>query len=167
MVTTDRDLRDVEHMRRAIEAARSGIASGQTPFGACIVRSSDEGDRVVAAEHNVVWATTDITAHAEVHCIRVACRELGTIDLSGCTIYSTCEPCPMCFAACHWARLDRIVFGARIADATDVGFNELSLSNEDMKRRGGSPVELVAGVEREACVELFRQWKDREDRRVY
>src|SRR5437588_11290140 len=97
-----------EHwMRLAIETARHGIEQGQTPFGACIVR----GDDLIVASHNVVWQTTDITAHAEITALREACRALRTIDLSGCTIYSTCEPCPMCFSACHWARLDRTVYG--------------------------------------------------------
>lgn len=157
------DERDEALMRRAIAVAEEGVRSGQTPFGACVVRDGE----VVAAEHNVVWATTDVTAHAEIQALRAACRELGTIDLTGCDVYTTCEPCPMCFAACHWARVDRIVSGARIEDAADAGFNELSLPNREMKRRGGSPVELVEGVEREACVALFRRWSEREDRRAY
>ncbi len=159
----DRAERDRRLMRRAIERAREGIEEGQTPFGACVVRDGE----VVACEHNVVWASTDITAHAEVHAIREACRRLGTVDLSGCEIFTTCEPCPMCFAACHWARLDRIVYGARIEDARDAGFNELTVSNREMKERGGSPVELEGGVEREACVELFRAWRDRPESRAY
>lgn len=154
---------DERFMRRAVEAARRGIDEGQTPFGACVVR----GGEAVACEHNVVWATTDITAHAEIHAIRRACRELGTVDLSGGVIYTTCEPCPMCFAACHWARLDRIVYGASIADARQAGFNELTISNREMKRRGGSSVELVGGVLREACVDLFRRWRERPDSRAY
>lgn len=150
-------------MRRAVEAARRGIRRGQTPFGACVVQDG----RVVAAEHNVVWGTTDVTAHAEIQALRRACRELDTVDLSGCEIYTTCEPCPMCFAACHWARLDRIVFGARIEDAREAGFSELEIPAEEMKHRGGSPVELRGGVEREACVDLFRAWKERPDSRPY
>lgn len=155
--------RDARFMQRAVERAREGIESGQTPFGACIVH----GEEVVACEHNVVWATTDITAHAEVHAIRSACRELGTIDLAGCEIFTTCEPCPMCFSACHWARLDRIVYGAEIEDARAAGFSELRLSNREMKRRGGSPVELEGGVEREACSALFRQWREHPESRAY
>ncbi len=155
--------RDERWMRRAVEVARQGVEEGQTPFGACIVRGGEE----VACEHNVVWAATDITAHAEVHAIRVACRRLGTVDLSGCEIYTTCEPCPMCFAACHWARLDRIVFGARIEDAREAGFSELSLTNEEMKERGGSPVQVTGGVAREACRELFRLWRERPGSRPY
>lgn len=154
---------DERFMREAVETARRGIEDGQTPFGACIVRDGE----VVARGHNVVWATTDITAHAEVHAIRRACRTLETVDLSGCVIYTTCEPCPMCFAACHWARLDRIVYGARIEDAREAGFNELGISNREMKRRGGSPVEIEGDVLREACVELFRAWRERPDSRAY
>src|SRR5207237_7695379 len=98
------------------------------------------------AAHNVVWQTTDITAHAEVNAIRLACRKLGTIDLSGCRIYSTAEPCPMCFAASHWARLDHIYFGAMIGDANAVGFSELSISNEQMKKLGGSRIGVTGGL---------------------
>ena len=117
--------RDEGYMRLAIQKAREGVAAGQTPFGACIVTA---GGEVAACEHNVVWRTTDITAHGEVNAIRVACRSLGTIDLSGCTIYSTTEPCPMCFSAIHWAKIAGIVFGASISDAQAAGFNELAIS---------------------------------------
>lgn len=150
-------------MRLAIAKAREGVAAGQTPFGACVVR----GDEAVAVAHNVVLATTDITAHAEVTAIREACRALGTVDLGGCVIYSTCEPCPMCFSACHWANLDRIVYGASIADAAASGFRELTVSNDDMKRLGGSRVGIEPGFLRDEALELFREWMRRPDRRVY
>jgi len=150
-------------MRLAIAKAREGMARGQTPFGACIERDG----RVVACEHNAVWALTDATAHAEVQAIRAACRTLGTVDLSGCTIYSTCEPCPMCFAAIHWAKISTIVFGAGIADAKAVGFSELTISNETMKREGGSPVEIVSGFLEEECRALFQEFQARPDRRIY
>lgn len=151
-------------MRLAIRRTREGIAQGQTPFGACIV--SADG-KVVACEHNVVWATTDITAHGEVNTIREACRASGGIDLSGCTIYSTTEPCPMCFSAIHWARIRRIVFGASIADARAAGFNELAVSNAEMKRQGLSPVEVEGGCLREECRALFDEWKNSGRARVY
>ena len=150
-------------MRLAIAEARAGIAAGQTPFGACVVR----GGEVVVAAHNRVWADTDITAHAEVVALRAACRRLGGIDLTGCVIYSTTEPCPMCFSACHWARLDAIVYGADIADARAAGFNELAVSDADLKRLGGSRVEIVPGRLREECVELFREWQASPGRRAY
>ena len=117
-MTHEHEGEDGRWMRSAIEAAERGIAAGQTPFGASIVRDG----RLVVAAHNVVWATTDITAHAEVNAIRLACRELGTIDLSGCDIFCTCEPCPMCFGAIHWARFDRLVYAASVADAANAGF---------------------------------------------
>jgi tRNA(Arg) A34 adenosine deaminase TadA len=154
---------DTHFMRLAIQAARAGVAQGQTPFGACIVR----GTTVVACGHNQVWATTDITAHGEVVTLRAACRALGTIDLSGTTIYSTCEPCPMCFAAIHWARCARLVYGAAIADAQRAGFNELTVSNTELKRLGGSPVEIVNGVLRDDCARLFDEWLASPGRRVY
>jgi len=150
-------------MRLAIAKGREGVAAGQTPFGACVVR----GDELVVAAHNVVLQTTDITDHAEVTAVREACRALGTLDLGGCVIYSTCEPCPMCFSACHWANLDRIVYGAAIADAAAAGFRELSISNAEMKQRGGSRVELVREFLRDESVELFREWMQVPGRRAY
>ncbi len=156
-------LADEHFMRLAIAKARQGVAAGQSPFGACIVR----GDEVIACEHNVVWATTDITAHAEVTAIRVACKLLGTIDLGGCTIYSTCEPCPMCFGACHWAGFDRLVFGAGIPDAERIGFDELQIAAVRLKELGASPMEVVGGCLREENVAVMEEWWRRPDRQAY
>jgi tRNA(Arg) A34 adenosine deaminase TadA len=155
-------MREEEFMRLALAKAREGVQGGQWPFGACIVRDQ----RVVACVHNVVWATTDITAHAEVHAIRQSCRTLGTIDLSGCTIYSTCEPCPMCFSACHCARIDRIVYGASIADAASFGFSELPIPDARLKELVGSPVEILPDLLREEALELFRFWASRPGHRT-
>lgn len=148
MPITDADRR---FLRLAIDKAREGVRAGQSPFGAVIVKNGE----VVCAVHNVVWETTDITAHAEVHAIRKACRRLGTVDLSGCTLYSSTEPCPMCFAAIHWAKIDRVVFGTTIADAQEAGFNELTISNEQMKHLGGSPVEVEGEVLKDEAREAF------------
>jgi tRNA(Arg) A34 adenosine deaminase TadA len=147
-------MRDEEFMRLAIEKAREGIGEGQLPFGACLVRDG----RVVSCEHNSVYGLNDATAHAEVRAIRTACRVLGTIDLTGCVIYSTTEPCPLCFSACHWARISKIVYGTEIADSAALGFSELTITNEEMKRVGGSPVEIVGGFMREENVALLREW---------
>jgi tRNA(Arg) A34 adenosine deaminase TadA len=144
-------------MRLAIETTRTGLAKGQTPFGAVITRDNE----LVTAAHNVVWETMDITAHAEVNALRLACRKLGIIDLQGCTIYSTTEPCPMCFSAIHWANVDRIVFGTSIADAAEAGFNELPISNFEMKEKGKSRVEIVSGFLAEEAKDLFRMFKER------
>ncbi len=155
---------DEKYMRLAIEATRTGIRSGQTPFGACIVTGDG---KIAACGHNVVWATTDITAHGEVNTIRLACRALERIDLSGCTIYSTTEPCPMCFSAIHWAKIARIVYGASIADAQKAGFNELTISNHLMKKEGGSPVIVEGGCLQDDCVALFAEWKTAGHARLY
>jgi tRNA(Arg) A34 adenosine deaminase TadA len=150
-------------MRRALRKAAEGVRQGGSPFGACIVR----GGRLVACEHNRVLQGLDSTAHAEIVAIRAACRALATIDLSGCTIYSTTEPCPMCFSAIHWAKLDRIVFGARIADAQRHGFSELTVSNRRMKSLGGSPVRVRGGVLRAEVLRLFARWAAQPDKRTY
>jgi len=150
-------------MRLAIEKAHEGVLRGQTPFGACIAR---EGE-VVSCTHNVVWQAIDITAHAEIHAIREACRTLQSIDLSGCVIYSTCEPCPMCFAACHWARISRIVYGANIQDAQRLGFHELAIPNALMKELGGSPVEVVPDFLRDEAVALFHFFDQQLHKRTY
>src|SRR5262245_39005406 len=120
---------DEDAMRLAIAACRRGIAAGQSPFGSVILGPDGQ---VVAEGYNTVWADTDPTAHAEVNTIRLAAGALGRIELSGCTLYSTCEPCPMCLASSHWAALDRVVFGALITDATAAGFREMPIPAERM-----------------------------------
>jgi tRNA(Arg) A34 adenosine deaminase TadA len=144
-----------ELMRLAIDKAREGIAAGQSPFGAVIVKDG----AVVAAAHNTVWRDTNPTAHAEVNCLRAAAAALATIDLGGCTMYSTCEPCPMCLAATHWAKVDRVVFGATIVDATAAGFSELPVAAADLAALGHSPLKVESGLLREECAALFDEWK--------
>lgn len=154
---------DEKFMRLAINKAKQGIKQGQTPFGACI---SKDGE-VISCVHNIVWESLDITAHAEISAIREACKKLNTVDLSGCVIYSTCEPCPMCFSACHWAKISKIVYGAQIEDAKKLGFSELSISNKEMKQSGNSRMEIVGDILREENLELFKLWSEQENRRVY
>lgn len=152
-----------ELMRSAIEKARLGIAAGQSPFGCAIA----QGDEIVAVAHNLVLATTDITAHAEITAIRLTCRALGLIHLTGCVVATTCEPCPMCMSALHWARVDKVYFGATIADADSAGFNELKVPAADVLRFGRSQVELVPGMLSEECKQLFQEFLSRPNRVVY
>jgi tRNA(Arg) A34 adenosine deaminase TadA len=154
---------DERWMGAALAAARQGIARGQTPFGTAIMA----GDQLVAAGHNQVWALTDPTAHAEVTVIRAACRARRSITLEGCTLYSTCEPCPMCMAAIHWARLDRVVYGATIADAAAAGFHELHLPAAELLSRGGSPVRWTPGCLAADCRQLFAEWQNTGNARRY
>jgi tRNA(Arg) A34 adenosine deaminase TadA len=150
-------------MNLAIEQARAGIATGQSPFGAVIVR----GEKVIAAGHNQVWQRCDPTAHAEVVTIQKAAAELASIDLTGCTMYTTCEPCPMCAAAIHWARLDTVYAGARIADAQRAGFAELTLPAGELYRLGGSPVRMIGDCEAKRCAALFDEWLRHAGHRAY
>ena len=152
-----------EHMQIAIDVAWEGIKNCQSPFGSAIFKENE----LVLAAHNVVWETTDITAHAEINAIRCACKKLNTIDLSGCVLYSTCEPCPMCFSACHWANFSHVIFGSSIADATAVGFNELIISSEKMKNLGGSSVKLIDSFMRDETQELFEEWNRKFPGKVY
>jgi tRNA(Arg) A34 adenosine deaminase TadA len=145
---------DAHWMRHAIAQARAGIAAGQSPFGAVVVR----GERLVAAGHNEVWRRCDPTAHAEIVAIQRAAAALDTIDLSGCVLYTTCEPCPMCAAAIHWSKLDAVCYGAAIADAQRAGFTELTLPADELYRRGASPVQIRAGVLAAPCAALFEEW---------
>ncbi|MFQ5463368.1 MAG: nucleoside deaminase [Phycisphaerae bacterium] len=143
-------------MRLAIDVAKQGIEQGQSPFGAVL---ADSDGRIVAIEHNQVRQTHDSTAHAEIAAIRAACRKLGTPNLTGHVIATTCEPCPMCAAAIHWARLDKVIYGASIADAKQAHFNELSVSTEALLRDGQSLVQIIPFVLREQCRALFELWK--------
>ena len=147
---------DAEFMAMAIDKAREGIAAGQSPFGAIIVCDGE----VVAVTHNTVWRDHDPTAHAEVNCIRRAANALHAIDLGGCEMFSTCEPCPMCLAAIHWAKIERVVYGATIDDAARAGFCELHVDARVLAEMGRSPLKVESGLLREECAALFTQWRE-------
>lgn len=145
---------DRRFMARAVREARKNLARPDGgPFGACIVKDG----RVVAAARNTVLRH-DATCHAEVNAIRQASKKLGTFDLGGCEIYSTTEPCPMCFGAIHWARIGTVYYGTGIRDAARSGFHELRISNAKMSALGRSRIRLVPGFMRDECLELFEAW---------
>ena len=154
---------DARFMRMAMDACRQGIDLGQTPFGACIVRDG----QVLACTYNHVWNEFDPTAHAEVMAIRMACRDLQAVHLEGATIYSTTEPCPMCFSAIHWARISRIVFGGSIEDAQMFGFNELPVSNRALKEQAGLKVDIHPHFMRNDALRLFEYWKEQPGSKSY
>jgi guanine deaminase len=117
-------------LRRAIELAIQNVdIGGGGPFAAVIVR---EG-KIVGEGVNTVTAANDPTAHGEVNAIRAACMALDTFSLAGCELYTSCQPCPMCLAACYWARLDAIFYGASAADAARAGFDDAFLYDEFRK----------------------------------
>lgn len=150
-------------MRHAIEMARVGMEVGQSPFGCAIACD----DRMIACQHNTVLATPDVTAHAEINALRHACQVTGQVHLAGAIVATTCEPCPMCMAALHWARVRVVYFGATIADAKTAGFNELQLPARELLRSGGSDVQLLDGILREECRRLFSDWLQLPGHRVY
>jgi len=121
---------NLEFLRRAIALATENVTSGRGgPFAALVVRDG----QVIAEGANVVTATNDPTAHGEVTAIRAACKALATFTLAGCELYTSCEPCPMCLAASHWARLDAVFFGAAAEDAAKAGFDDAYLYDEFRK----------------------------------
>jgi tRNA(Arg) A34 adenosine deaminase TadA len=146
---------DEEVMRLAIQKAREGIAQGQLPVAAAIVRQG----KVIAVTHNTVWRSCDPTAHAEMNCIRQACLAIRDINLEGSQIFSTTEPCPMCLGAIHWAKIARVVYGATIADAAAFGFGELRVPAARLAALGGSPVKVESGLLQKECAGLFAEWK--------
>lgn len=150
-------------MRLAISEAEKGITAGQSPFG-CAISLNGE---VIAVAHNQVVANTDATAHAEINAIRAACQKIGDIHLTDAIVATTCEPCPMCMAALHWARVKRVYYGATIADAEGAGFNELTLSASALLQQGGSSVELIHGPLQEACQALFSRWTSNSNHHCY
>ncbi len=151
-------------MTLAIGSARRGMKkSDGGPFGAVIVR----GDGLIAVAHNTVLKNHDATCHAEVNAIRLASRKLKRFDLSDCVIYSTTEPCPMCFSAIHWARLRQVIFGTSIADVQKRGFHELSIPSRKMKREGKSPVSLKPGFMKKECRALLADWDRKENKKIY
>lgn len=152
-----------DFMRRAVELSRESLADGEGgPFGAVVVRDGT----IVGEGRNRVLAVHDPTAHAEVQAIRAACVGLGTHDLSGCVIYTSCEPCPMCLAAILWARLDAIHYGNGRDDAAAIGFDDALFYEEvakPMERRRVPHGRLLADEARA----VFRDWAASAGRRLY
>lgn len=151
-----------ELMRMAIALAQDNVAQGGGPFGAVVAR----GGEVVATGVNRVTADCDPTAHAEVRAIRRAAESLGTFDLRGCEIYTSCEPCPMCLGAIYWARLDRVFYASTKTDAADAGFDDSFIYDEIPL----PPAERSLPAEqllREEAGRVFEAWMKKEDRVEY
>ena len=152
----------VDFMGEAIALARENIRKGGGPFAAIIVKDGKE----VARTGNTVTLSNDPTAHAEVNAIREACRKLGTFDLSGCEIYSSCEPCPMCLSAIYWAGIGKIYVSASRFDAADAGFDDQFLYDEIVKpyEERKIPVKVLVPEEGKAP---FADWKAYDQRIEY
>jgi tRNA(Arg) A34 adenosine deaminase TadA len=154
---------EAEFMRRAIALSRQGMEAGAGgPFGAVVVLDG----AVVGEGWNQVTSTNDPTAHAEIVAIRRACAALGRFDLRGATLYTSCEPCPMCLAAAYWARLDAIVHGNAREDAAAIGFDDAWLYREvamPVDQRALPMRRLLQAV----ALEVFDAWRSKPDRVPY
>ena len=150
-------------MQRAIALAVENVKSGAGgPFGAVIVKDG----RIIAEGVNRVTQTNDPSAHAEVVAIREACRALGAFQLSGCELYTSCEPCPMCLGAIYWARPDRVFFGATAADAAAAGFDD-SFIYQELRREPSHRKIPMTPIMREDALAAFRAWRDKAGRIDY
>ena len=150
-------------MRKAIELSKENVANGGGPFGAVI--ATKEGE-IIATGVNRVTSSCDPTAHAEVSAIRAAAAKLGTFNLSGYEIYTSCEPCPMCLGAIYWAHLDCMYYGNNKHDAAAIGFDDAFIYEElDLKpadRKLKSEVLLP-----EEAIQAFKDWEAKEDKTEY
>ncbi len=149
-------------MTLAVEEAKTGIRSGHGgPFGSVIVRNG----KVIGQGHNQVLLNHDPTAHGEISAIRSTCQALGTHDLSGTVLYTTGEPCPMCLCACMWANIDHIYYGCTIADNERIGFRD---AHFDELLGGRKNLEsYLTCIDREQCLELFEEYNQSQNKKLY
>lgn len=153
---------DLKFMRKAIAISKKSVENGGGPFGAVIVKDGV----VVTSSNNQVTKNNDPTAHAEVMAIRKACKKLNTFDLSGCVLYASCEPCPMCLSAMYWAHIDRYFYANQKEDAKSIGFDDQFIYEELDKpvSKRFMPREQIL---RDEAMEVFRMWTEKEDKIEY
>jgi tRNA(Arg) A34 adenosine deaminase TadA len=149
-------------MREAIAEARRSIELGGGPFGAVVVRDGE----LIGRAHNRVLLDADPCAHAEILAIRAACREIGSHLLEGCEIYASCEPCPMCLGAIHWARLARVHYACTRDDAAAAGFDDARFHEEIVLPASERSIPLLQEM-REEGLEVLRAWTRKADRESY
>lgn len=143
-------------MHQAIKEAFKGVEQSHGgPFGAVVVKSG----KIISKAHNQVLKNSDPTAHAEINAIKKASKKLNTFDLSGCEIYTTCMPCPMCLGAIKWANIKTVYYGASSKDADAIGFRDLEFYEKEALE--------FKNIERAECLKPFVAWSAKEDRILY
>lgn len=141
------------NMQIAIKEAQDGIHKGHGgPFGSVIVKDG----QIIASGHNQVLLNNDPTAHGEITTIRKAGEKLGTFDLSGCDLYTTGEPCPMCLAACLWANIEYVYYGCTIADNDSIGFRDETM--DELLGGRAKVKDYLEEIDRDACLKLFEEY---------
>jgi len=153
---------DQQFMHQAIDLSIENVANGGGPFGAVIVKDGE----VVATGVNRVTANNDPTAHAEVSAIRAACQKEGSFKLEGCTIYTSCEPCPMCLSAIYWAGISRICYANTKQDAEDINFGDKFIY-EEIERPVGERTIPTEAFMRDEALQAFRAWEEKADKVEY
>jgi guanine deaminase len=152
-----------ELMHRAIALALENVHHGRGgPFAALIAKDG----RIIAEGANSVTATNDPTAHAEIVAIRAACRALGAFQLTGCDLYSTCEPCPMCLGAIYWARPARLFYAAAATDAAEAGFEDAFIYEELQRATDSRHIPMIQLL-RDESLAVFSAWKEQPNKTPY
>lgn len=149
-------------MKYAIKEAKKGITKGDGgPFGAVVIKDG----KVVGRGHNQVIKNNDATCHGEMMAIRKASKNLGTFDLSGCEIYTTGEPCPMCYGAILWANISKVYYGCNIVDTDIIGFRDVSFYKRinNIKFKEG----FMKEMNREECLKLYKEYATLPDKKEY
>lgn len=153
---------DIRFMRRAVALSLENVKNGGGPFGAVIVKDGE----IVAEGTNRVTANNDPTAHAEVTAIRTACSKLGTFQLDGCVVYTSCEPCPMCLSAIYWAGISKIYYGNTKKDADAINFGDDFIYEEIAKPYSARRIPMMQFLRDEALA-AFRAWEENPDKVAY
>lgn len=151
-----------EYIMETIRISESNMEDGGGPFGAIIVKDNE----IIARAGNTVTSSNDPTAHAEINAIRKASQYLENFDLSGCILYSSCEPCPMCLGAIYWARVDGVYFAAGKEDAKDAGFDDSFIYSEIKKPFDRRSIQTIQ-IMRDEAYEVLKKWKQKEDKIQY
>jgi tRNA(Arg) A34 adenosine deaminase TadA len=149
-------------LQKAIEIAKNGINIGGGPFGAVVAKD----EKILAEAFNRVVLTNDPTAHAEILAIREAAKVLGSHNLAGCTIYSSCEPCPMCLGAIYWAGIERVVYGYERKDAEKAGFSDNVIYEEIKLDPANRKIPFIRMID-EGKKSVFKCWEEFENRKLY
>lgn len=151
-----------EFMLKAIECSNQSLESGGGPFGAVIVKDG----KIIAEGTNRVTVIQDPTAHAEVEAIRMAAKKINNFDLSGCEIYTSCEPCPMCLSAIYWARIDKVWYANTKDDAKEIGFDDSFIYDEVVLPHEKRKVPITQ-LMRDDALEIFKKWEHKTDKIEY
>ncbi len=149
-------------MRIAIDLSIKNINKGGGPFGSVIVKDN----KIIAEGSNRVTTSNDPTAHGEIVAIRLACQKLSNFDLSGCEIYSSCEPCPMCLSAIYWARIDKIYYANTREDAQKIDFDDSLIYSEFKKKISDRKISMVQAM-RDEALKAFQLWEKKTDKVKY